>query len=173
MESRTGFAEFYMAWNGEGIYVAVRVQGAAGLEVQPKRPLRGDGLQVWVDTRDVRDAHRASRFCHHFSFLPVGGGTGGRGPVGRQFRIRRARAQARLCDPEQLGVASKVLKSEYRMEVHLPAGVLTGFDPEENTRLGFTYLLKDRKLGRQFWTADESLPDSYDPRLWGTVELVK
>ena len=173
IEGREPFADFYMAWNDAGLYLALDVRGAAGLEVQPKRPLRGDSLQVWIDTRDVRDAHRAGRYCHHFFFMPIGGGRGGKQPVGGQVRIRRARAQGRMCDPKQLGVASRVLKFGYRMEIHLPGEALTGFDPEENTRLGFTYLLKDRKLGRQFWTAGDPLPVSYDPSLWGTVELVR
>lgn len=170
VEGGEPFADFYMAWNDAGLYFAVHVRKAAGLDVQTKRPLKGDGLEVWVDTRDVRDAHRAGRYCHHFYFLP---GRGSRKPVGGQARIRRARAQGKLCDPGRLGVASKVTRTGYRMEIHVPAEALRGFDPEENNRLGFTYLLKDRKLGRQCWTADEPLPVSYDPSLWGTVELVR
>ena len=54
-----------------------------------------------------------------------------------------------------------------------PTAALTGYDPDENNRLGFTYLLRDKKLGRQVWTAEEVLPVSYDPSLWGTAELVK
>jgi len=173
LDGKEPFADLYMAWNGRGVFLAIHVWKAPGLEVEPRRPLRGDGLQVWIDTRDVRDAHRASRYCHHFYFLPTGGGTTGKAPVGGQMRIRRARAQAKPCSPEQLGVAARVSRSGYRMEIHLPSEVLTGFDPEENDRLGFAYLLRDRKLGRQFLTADEALPVSYDPSLWGTVELVK
>ena len=29
---------------------------------------------VPIDTRDVRNVHRATRFCHRFLFLPTGGG---------------------------------------------------------------------------------------------------
>ncbi len=170
IDGRKPYADFYMAWNDAGLYFAVHVRKTAGMEVQTKRPLRGDGLQIWVDTRDVRTAHRASRYCHHFYFLPS---KGSRKPVGGQVRIRRARAQGKPCDPDRLGVASKATRTGYRMEIHLPTEVLQGFDPEENNRLGFTYLLRDRKLGRQFWTADEPLPISYDPSLWGTVELAK
>lgn len=173
IESESKFADFYMAWNERGLYFAVRVLGVPCPEVHPKRPIKGDGLQVWLDTRNVRDTHRASRYCHHFTFLPTGGGLDGQEPFGRQYQIKRARGQAKLCDPKQLRIASRLLKSEYQMEVYLPSEVLTGFDPEENNRLGFNYLVKDRKLGRQYWTVDESLPTSYDPSLWGIVELVK
>ena len=173
IEGKQPFADLYMAWSNAGLFFAVHVRKAPALKVQPARPLRGDGLQLWVDTRDVRDAHRASRYCHHFYFLPTGGGKGGRRPLGGQVRIRRARAHAKVCDSGQLQVASRVSRSNYRMEIHLPASVLTGFDPEENRRLGFTYLLRDRKLGRQFLTMDETLPVSVDPSLWATVELAR
>ena len=164
------FAEVYSAWNEEGLYFTVKVTGQAALEVDTSRPLRGDGLQIWIDTRDVRDAHRASRYCHYFYVLP---GKGRRKALAGQMRIRRARAYGGLCDPDQLVSASRGSKSGYALEVHLPTGALTGFDPDENRRLGFTYLLKDRKLGRQCWTADDPLPVGYDPSLWGTLELVE
>ncbi|MDA0747957.1 MAG: hypothetical protein O2954_15660 [bacterium] len=170
LDGREPFANVYAGWNDGGVYLAVDVLRAVEMETDVKRPLRGDGLQVWVDTRDVRTAHRASRYCHHFYFLPA---KGSRKPVGGQVRIRRARSQGKPCDPSHLEVACSTTRSGYRMEMKLPAEVLTGFDPEENTRLGFTYLLRDRKLGRQYWTADEPLPVSYDPSLWGTLELVR
>lgn len=163
------FARVYAGWSDDGLYLAVATEGAAAAEVSKARPLSGDGLQVWVDTRDVRDAHRASRYCHHFYFLP---GKGRRKPAAGQMRIRRARAHGRVCDPEELAVASQSGRSGYTLEAHIPASALTGFDPAENRRLGFTYLLKDAKLGRQAWTSDDPLPVSYDPSLWGTLELV-
>ncbi len=170
LDGREGFADVYAAWNERGLYFAANVKKAAGVKVDGRRPLQGDGLQVWVDTRDVRNAHRASRYCHHFYFLP---GAGSCKPGGGQVRIRRARGHSKLCEPSGLRVASDESGAGYRMEVHLPAESLTGFDPEENRLLGFTYLLQDQKQGRQFWTADEPLPVSYDPSLWGTIELVK
>lgn len=170
LEVREAFADVYAAWSERGLYLAVHVRKAAGANVDRRRPLQGDGLQVWVDTRDVRSAHRASRYCHHFYFLP---GTGRAKPRGGQTRIRRARAHSQLCDSSELPVACDASGTGYRLEVHLPSKTLTGFDPDENRLFGFTYLLQDRKQGRQWWTADEPLPVSYDPSLWGTIELVK
>lgn len=170
LDGREAFADIYAAWNELGLYFAADVKKAAAAKVDERHPLQGDGLQVWVDTRDVRNVHRASRYCHHFYFLP---GAENRKARGGQVAIRRARAHSKLCDPSGLKVFSDASGTGYRLEVHLPAEILTGFDPEENRLLGFTYLLQDRKQGRQFWTADKPLPVSYDPSLWGTVELVK
>jgi hypothetical protein len=170
LDGKEALANVYMAWNEGGLYFALDVKGKAMCAVDERRPLRGDGLQVWVDTRDVRNAHRGSRYCHHFCFWPQADGVAA---GGRQFRLRRARAQARLQDAGRFSVASQHVGDGYQMEVHIPSDALTGFDPEENNRLGFAYVLKDKTLGRQFWTADEMLPVSYDPSLWGTAELVK
>lgn len=170
LQGEAPFAEVFAGWRDEGLFLALAVSGNAAVDVDRARPLKGDGLQVWLDTRDVRDAHRASRYCHHFYFLP---GKGRRKPTAGQVRIRRARAHGRVCDPEELSVASQTGPSGYTLEAHIPASALTGFDPSENRRLGFTYLLTDANLGRQAWTADEPLPVSYDPSLWGTVELTE
>ncbi|MBT4140651.1 MAG: hypothetical protein HOE48_22255 [Candidatus Latescibacteria bacterium] len=170
LDGKEAYANVYLAWNDRGLYFALDVKGKAKCAVDERRPLRGDGFQVWLDTRDVRTAHRGSRYCHHFCFWPESESIAA---GGRQFRLRRARAQARLQDSGRFSVASKAGKEGYAMEVHIPADALTGFDPDENNRLGFSYVLKDKTLGRQFWTADETLPVSYDPSLWGTVELVK
>ena len=171
IERKDTYAEVFLGWSDEGLYLGFDVKGAAGLEVQPKRPLKGDGVQVWIDTRDVRNVHRASRYCHHFYFLAVGGRDDR--PVAGQMRIRRARAQGKPCDPQMITVRSKVGKRGYRLSAHLPSEILTGFDPTDSNRIGFTYLIRDTRLGRQYWTADEPLPVAYDPSLWGTVTLIE
>ena len=80
-------------------------------------------------------------------------------------------AGGKPCEPQSLTVASRVTKKGYRLSAFLPADILTGFEPEDNNRFGFAYLIRDRRLGRQYWTADEPLPVAYDPSLWGTVVL--
>src|SRR5262245_24222645 len=69
------FADVRLAWNEDGIAVQAEVRG----KEQPamgdaSRPRLSDGLSLWIDTRDSRASHRASRFCHQFHFLPAGGG---------------------------------------------------------------------------------------------------
>jgi len=88
------FGELYMAWNDDGLYFALEVAaGKTGYKVDPKKYWQGDCLEMWIDTRDVKDAHRANRFCHHFIFLPGGQGRDGKSPTGRQTSIDKAREQ--------------------------------------------------------------------------------
>lgn len=169
LEGTDPYADVFLGWSEEGLYLGVDVRGKAGLKVEPNRPLKGDGIQIWVDTRDVRKAHRASRFCHHFYFLPTAGTR--RGAVAGQARIRRAMAQGKPCDPQAITVSSHLNRTGYQLCAHLPSDILQGFDPDNNTRIGFTYRISDSLLGRQSWTADDALPVAYDPSLWGTVIL--
>src|SRR5262249_26909786 len=64
LNGREPWAEFRAAWNPQGLAIAVSAQevsslASAGLEAF-------ELVQIWVDTRDTRDIHRASRFCHRF-----------------------------------------------------------------------------------------------------------
>jgi hypothetical protein len=50
---------------------------------------------------------------------------------------------------------------------------LTGFDPVENPRIGFTYAVIDRELGDQTFNCAAEFPYQEDPSLWATLELVR
>ncbi len=55
----------------------------------------------------------------------------------------------------------------------MPAAALTGFQPDDHPRLGFTYWLFDREQGEQTFAASSEFPFAVDPSLWGTLELVR
>ncbi len=60
----------------------------------------------------------------------------------------------------------------YIVEAFLPATVLNGFDPEQNPRLGFYYVVKDTELGEQVLSVGADFPYWEDPSLWSVLELV-
>lgn len=162
------------AWSEAGLAFAVRVSGKSQAPwCRANRPEDSDGLHIWIDTRDVHDIHRASRFCHHFCFLPVGGGHMLEAASAHVMPINRAREQPRPIAPGQLQVCSAVDKTDYRIEALVPAGALTGFDPAEHPRLGFTYAIMDRELGERTFGVGSPLPYAEDPSLWATLELVR
>ena len=171
LDGRAGFGDVYLAWEQGGLYVGLHVPGKANVVSHRQRPSNADALLLWIDTRDVRDIHRASRFCHHFIALPRGGGPKRQGATAWQAGIRRARERAPICDPKKLKVASAVAADSYSMELAIPAAALHGFDPTECPRLGFTYLLCDHEHGRQSWSAPMRMSFWHDPSTWATVEL--
>ena len=165
------FAPVYMAWNEQGLYFGWQVKGKSSYKIDPRNYWRADCLEVWIDTRDLKGAGRANRYCHHFYFLPGGSGPGGRAPIARQTTVDRAREQAPPCPEESIDAGLRRLKRSYQMEVHLPAEGLNGFQPGEFDRLGLNYVLHDTEHGTQSWTVNRSPPLGSDPGNWGTAEL--
>src|SRR5262245_32794972 len=73
MDGRSNFADVRLAWNEGGLAFQVEVRGKEQPPVgDVSRPRQSDGVSLWIDTRDARTAHRASRYCHQFHFLAAG-----------------------------------------------------------------------------------------------------
>lgn len=167
------FGDLRLAWNSRGLGVSVSVKGKQrGPRCEPRMPEQSDGLQLWIDTRNTQNIHRASRFCHHFCILPGGNGPQKDEPFARQLPIVRAREEAPLCDPDDLELGVEWLEDGYALDVWFPSHVLHGYEPDTNPRLGFYYWLRDSELGDQFLSVGLDFPFTYDPSLWWTLELV-
>ena len=172
LDGRTPWAEVRVAWNSEGLGVALDVSGKSGnLTHVADRPEESDGVQLWIDTRDTRDIHRASRYCHRFHLAVVPGKGKGLEVAVRQLAIPRATGEAPLADLGPVRSLAQRSRSGYRLEAFLPASVLHGFDPETNRRLGFCYRVTDPDRGDQFLTVGREFPVGEDPSLWATLEL--
>ena len=174
LEGRPAPADVRAAWNETGLAFSVRV---AGKKQKPwcraSRPEDSDGLQLWVDTRDVHNIHRATRFCHWFAFQPQAAGRGTGKPTAEILPIHRARDHPNPVASTKLKVRSEKRVDGYLLEVFIPAEALTGFDPAEHPRLGFTYAVLDRELGEQTLGPGSPMPYQEDPSLWATLELVR
>ena len=174
LEDRATPADVRAAWGHSGMAFTVRVQGKRQRPwCRASQPEESDGLQIYLDTRDVHNVHRAGRFCHRFIFLPGGLGQRFERPVALWLPIHRAREHPRAIEPSSLQVRSEKRIDGYLLEGFIPGEALTGFDPEEHPRLGFTYAVIDRELGEQTWGAGSPMPYQEDPSLWATLELVR
>ena len=174
IEDQRSFADVRCGWNETGLFFAVQVSGKKQpLWCRENKLEDSDGLQLWIDTRDTHNIHRASRFCHRFVFLPAGGGRQFLEPVAEQLLVERARENAQPIRPGLLKINTVLKKDGYQMCSFLPASALTGFNPVDNPRLGFTYYLFDREFGEQTFSMGLQFPFAADPSLWGTLELVK
>jgi hypothetical protein len=167
------FADVRLGWNEAGIALNVAVQG----KQQPpwcrdSRIDDSDGVQVWIDTRNTQNIHRAGRFCHRFAFLPVGAGGKLDQPVAVMLAINRAKESPREIEPGALKVRCQRLPDGYTLEGFIPAAALTGFSPADQPAIGFSYAVIDRELGWQTFSVGPELPFVDDPSLWGTLELV-
>jgi hypothetical protein len=174
IDARKNFADVRLAWNENGIGLQVTVSGKdddpRGDAADAKH---SDGVTLWLDTRDARTSHRASRYCHQFAFLPTGGGPDRDEPVFVQTKIHRALQDAPIASAAAVPFRSARLKSGYRIEGFLSSAVLAGYDPDEHPRLGIYYAVRDSELGEQVLSVGPEFPYAEDPSLWGVLELVK
>lgn len=172
LEGRAQFADVRAAWSREGLAFVVIVEPK---RMKPwcrhEQPDDSDGLHLWIDTRNIHDVHRATRFCHQLYFLPSGGGTKQNQPLAGSVPIHRAQANSGVIAVDQLKLVASAGEKGYRLDAFIPADALTGFNPEEHPRLGFQYAVKDRELGTQTFAAGAPLPYDEDPSLWATLEL--
>jgi hypothetical protein len=173
LDDRPEFAEVRMAWNEEGLAFQVVVKG----KDQPcagdlTRPKQSDGATLWIDTRDSRSSHRASRYCHQFHFLAAGAGPERNEAGVLQERIPRALQDAPLAPACAIPFRCRQRAGGYHLTAFLPSLALHGFDPEQNPRLGVFYAVRDMELGEQTLTISAEFPYAEDPTLWEVLELV-
>jgi hypothetical protein len=170
LDNLSNFADVRLAWNELGLGVQVTVTGKEQAPVcDADRPRSGDGVTLWLDTRDARASHRASRYCHQFHFLPDVHGEAWAG----QTKINRALQDAPLCKNVDLPVQCERVKGGYRLAAFIPSRVLNGFDPEQHPRWGLYYCVKDAEHGEQTLSVNADFPYWDDPSLWSVLELVK
>src|SRR5687768_479056 len=159
LEGKKPYADLRVAWNEEGLAFNLRVEG----KKQPpwcrdSRIEDSDGVQVWIDTRNTQNIHRAGRFCHRFALLPIGAGRRLDEPVAALLAINRAKESPREIPHGSLQVKSALRSDGYAIEAYIPAAALTGYSPADQPALGFTYAIIDRELGWQTFTVGQELP---------------
>jgi hypothetical protein len=166
------WADVRAAWNPSGVAVAVEVTGKSGpITRDPIGTAAGEGLTLWIDTRDTRTIHRATRFCHRFSFT-LRPSREGLNVQAVQKPIARAQADAPSADLASISTRADLIRGGWRLEVFLPSEALNGFDPETNRRLGFAYQVTDLEREDRFLTVGRDFPIGEDPSLWAVLELV-
>lgn len=163
------FADVYIGWNVEKLafLVSVKVpfQSAGDGDFR-----RGDSIELFLDTRDLKTKGVVSRFCHHFVFFPIQV----QNFYGREVTRFRGEDIHRLCHPEDLQAAPDLDDDAYSLSIEIPTGCLHGYDPLSFPRLGFTYRI-NRTGGppQHFAVSSEEYSIEQHPATWGTLKLVK
>ncbi len=172
LDGRPGSVKARSAWNSRGLGFSFELLDKLGeISPEPSRASGIDTVQLWVDTRDTRTVHRATRFCHRFVITLMPG-------VGRALDVaivQKPIARA-LADPPMTSAAQVVSRADrtqsgWRLELWLPAEALVGFDPEENRRLGLAFQVTDPDRGEFYSGVGREFPIGEDPSLWATLIL--
>lgn len=174
IEDQDAFADVYWAWNEDGLAVAFDVPERRGpLECDPTHWWKKNGVRICVNTRQAPDIRRATRFCHFFYVLPVGGGPERNLPVVGLHRLSRAKEPSPPVDAALIRAGAQVHRRGYSLEVAIPAACLYGWDPAEHPRIGIFYKVKDTCHGDQHLTVNDELAWNADPSTWATGVLVR
>ena len=173
LDGQEEFAELRICWNAQGLGFQATITGKKQPpEGDNTRPRSSDGITIWIDTRDSRSSHRATRYCHQFHFLASGAGPDREDPCFVQSKIHRALQDAPFCNPSEIMFRCTNEPSGYFMEAFLPSQALAGYDSEECPRLGVCIQVHDRELGDQIYDSTLDFPFSEDPSLWSQLILV-
>ena len=176
LDGSASWSKIFVAWNPRGLGISVEVIDKPG---RIHREFEGgtsqDGFVVWIDTRDTRNIHRASRFCHKIkAWIVLKSDTSGLEVNVAPQKIARAQADAPLPDEESYPARAALIQRGWRLEVFIPSETLQGFDPENNRRLGFNIQVTDPDRGDEFLTGlGKEFPQGEDPSLWPTLELTE
>ena len=173
LDGRMTFADVRTAWAEDGLYFDVNVANKQqSVWCRETQLIESDGFQVWIDTRDTHNVHRATRFCHWFLFLPNGGGSKRDQPIATMLRINRAKDDPKTINQVKPQLIAKEKLDGYQLKIHVPSRALGGWNTDEHTKIGFNYSVIDREMGCQTLAIGPEFPISEDPSLWQTLELV-
>jgi hypothetical protein len=163
-----------VGWNEQGLGFVVEYTGKPKSFSRLGTDLR-DSVDLCVDTRDTRDVHRATRFCHRFGVKLSRPSRKSDVEVDlTQDSIPRASTDAPKADVKQIVRSLALEKQGWRLGLFIPSSCLHGFDPETNRRLGLMVRVMDLHRGVEYLgVSDPSFPMVDDPSLWATLELVR
>lgn len=170
-EGQKRFADLRAAWNDAGLFVTVEVTGKQqSVWCRENQLLASDGLQLWIDTRDTQNVHRATKFCHWFAILPAGSRDGG--PLVSMLKINRSKADSPTLNRAKIKLTSEVRQDGYFLSAFFPAATLHGWNASDQRQIGFSYAVVDRELGWQTLASGPELPIMEDPALWHSMQLI-
>lgn len=164
------FASLHMGWSLEGLHLYMATRGQPYHRSFYPDIDKGDSLELFIDTRDIKSSGYNTRFCHHFYFLPeaVEGHLAG--------EITRFRTEERHhhSDPSLLKVSAKLKKDCYSMKIFIPSECLTGYDPEQLGRIGFSYRVnRPGEPPQHFSATGDEYKIEEQPSLWSSMRLAQ
>jgi hypothetical protein len=163
------FADISMGWEAKGLHFQIASKKSFEDAFFPDYR-KGDSVELFLDTRDLKSAGFLTRFCHHFVFFPKELEEGGSQEVTR-FRTDD---RHELCDPRLLECSCEFKRKGFLMKIFIPSECLYGYDPNSFDRIGFTYRINRPKGDPQhFVVSSDYLAIEQQPSLWSSIQMRK
>ena len=156
----------YAAWTDDKLLFHFEIKGS--FEKADSEFRKGDSIELFIDTRDIKSRRFMTSFCHHFVIFPekVDGFF-----IKEVTRFRTDDVHA-LASSKDIAVTAGRSKSSCIIDAEFPHDVLHGYNPQEFNRLGFTYKInyQDKETQNFAFSSLEYLPEN-NPQMWGTLHL--
>ncbi len=166
------FAQVRIAVGSDAIFLQADVQGKKQLPwCRDSRLEDSDGLHVWINTRQSRDVHRATKYCHRIGCLPMGSGPKADLPYIGWSTIQRARDNPPQPPANLVAIRARVADGRYRLVAAVHFDALHGLDRNDFPTIGFYFVVIDRELGWQSLTIRPDMSAIEDPSLWAELVL--
>lgn len=163
----SSFAEISMGYSARGLFFHIAVDKPFEDCSFPDYR-KGDSVEIFVDTRDMKSAEVPTKFCHHFVFLAGQAD----GVQAREVTAFRTDDRRDLCDAEKLKVKTELKRRGYSLDLFIPADCLEGYAPDRFDRLGFTYRI-NRPDGeaQHFAISSDYLAIEKEAKRWSSMQL--
>ncbi|NGX45159.1 MAG: hypothetical protein K940chlam2_00302 [Chlamydiae bacterium] len=161
------FASLAIGWSAAGLRFDIEVERPFVEAFYPD-VLRGDSVELFIDTRNLKSAGFPTRFCHHFAFLPK--------PVDGIQAVEKTRLRPdemrELAPQELLKVESVFKRRGYQIQIFLPSEALHGYDPKVFEKLGFAFRI-NRSGGdpMHFPLCSDQFEIGLHPSLWSSLKI--
>jgi hypothetical protein len=157
-----------MAWSHDGLHLLVEARDFERKPVTQENssepPL---SFELFIDTKNLKNARTTHRFCHHFLFHSERV----EGVMAKEITRFRTEDTHALCSSEELEVKVKTKKDSHTMELFIPEKCLVGYQPEKGQSIGLSYCVKADDGRTQHFGA-ESMQMDFRPYLWTTGVFV-
>lgn len=161
------FANLALLWDEEGIYGQLQVDEAFAESLYPEYR-EGDSLELFFDTRNIKTAGFATKFCHHFLLLPVEVN----GIHAKELTRFRSEDSHPLAETLDAKIETEFLKKGYIMRFFLSKNCFYGYEPLSSSSLGFTYRInRAGKNAQHFSVSSLYYSIEQQPSLWATIHL--
>ena len=162
------FASLWWQVSDEGLHFRIEVNKPCEKVSFPYLE-RGDGIELFLDTRDNKKSKVVSQYCHHFAVLPEA-------QEGKQvFDITKPHVyhMREKVDTELCVCKTELGNRSYTLELFFPKGMLYGYDVVSFDRLGFTYKIHGLNRPAQYFNLrGDEYNIAHHPHLWGSF-LIK
>ena len=158
-----------MAWNEKGLLFEFEIAKPFEEALYPDYQ-KGDSIELFIDTRDLKTAGFPTRFCHHFLILPQSV----EGIESQEITRFRTDDTHPLADSDLIFCDTEFSKNAQRIRIRIASEALHGYDPLSFDRLGFNYRINrpGGEPGHFVLSSNVANPAGH-PSLWASMKLIK